>query len=72
MRGGYQVSCQWNVERGGQIAVSPQHPNLTGFGETPEAAIKDLISKVEAQVNAAHIKLPPGKSVVMKDGEARK
>ena len=37
----YSFQAQYSAEDGGYIALSPEFPGLSAYGETPEAAVRE-------------------------------
>lgn len=46
----YSIVIQWSDEDMGYIAIVPEFPSLSAFGETPEEATKELMAAQEALI----------------------
>ncbi len=46
----YSISLSWSDEDEGYIAVIPELPGLSAFGETPEEAAKEVINASEGYI----------------------
>ncbi len=48
----YSFRVQYSEEDGGYIALSPEFPGLSAFGETPEEAIRESATALELLIEA--------------------